>query len=148
MILQTKIRNFYDACIGLKGETAAIAFCLAIGGVVGVTPTIPLHSAIIIIELLFRQSIAAAYLGSWVISNSVTVPFLYLSQTELGSILLDSAPYDITHADYTLTSITALGWQTFIHLLIGGVIMAPLFTVPAYFISHRLIMVCRAKRRL
>jgi hypothetical protein len=38
MILETKIRKFYDQCIGLKGDPSAIAFSLAIGVFVGVTP--------------------------------------------------------------------------------------------------------------
>ena len=147
MILETKIRNCYDQCIGLKGDPAAIAFGLAIGVFVGVTPTIPFHTAIIvIIGFLFRQNITAAYLGSWIISNPVTIPLLYLSQYELGRIILGIAPYDFTLTEYTLTGIAALGWQTLLPLLTGGIIMAPLVAVPAYFISLRLIVAGRAKR--
>lgn len=147
MILKTKIRNFYDKCIGPKSEPAAIAFGLAIGVFVGVTPTIPFHSAIIvIIGFLFRQNITAAYIGSWIISNPVTAPLLYLSQYELGRILLGIAPYEYALTEYTLTGIAALGWQTMLPLLTGGVIMASLFAVPAYFISGRLIVAGRAKR--
>ena len=147
MILETKIRKFYDQCIGLKGEPKAIAFGLAIGVFVGVTPTIPFHTAIIvIIGFLFRQNITAAYIGSWIISNPVTIPLLYLSQYELGRILLGIAPYEFALTEYTLTGIAALGWQTLLPLLTGGVIMAPLFAVPAYFISRRLIVAGRAKR--
>jgi uncharacterized protein len=149
MILKMKIRNFYNQCISLKGEPTAIALGLAIGVFIGVTPTIPFHSAIIVmIGFLFRQNITAAYLGSWIISNPITVPFLYLSQYELGHILLGIAPYEFRLTDYSLAGIAALGWQTLFPLLTGGLIMAPLFAVPAYFISHRLIVAGRAKRRL
>lgn len=147
MILKTKIRIFYDKCIDPKGEPTAIACGLAIGVFVRVTPTIPFHSAIIvIIGLLFRQNITAAYLGSWIISNPVTVPLLYVSQYELGRILLGTALYDFTLTDYTLSGIAALGWQTLLPLLIGGVILASLFALPTYYISRRLIVAGRAKR--
>ena len=147
MIDKMKIRNFYDQCISLRGEPTTIALGLAIGVFVGVTPTIPFHSAIIVmIGFLFRQNITAAYLGSWIISNPITVPFLYLSQYELGHILLNIAHYEFCLTEYSLVGIATLGWQILFPLLIGGLIMAPLFAVPAYFISHRLIVAGRAKR--
>lgn len=147
MDLKAKIRYYYDQCISLKGEPTTIAFGLAIGVFVGVTPTIPFHSAIIVmIGFLFRQNITAAYLGSWIISNPITIPFLYLSQYELGHALLGLAPYEFRLTDYSLAVLSAQGWQTLYPLLTGGLIMAPLFAVPAYFISHRLIMAGRAKR--
>jgi uncharacterized protein len=148
MILKMKIRNIYDQCISLKGEPTTIALGLAIGVFVGVTPTIPFHSAIIVmIGFLFRQNITAAYLGSWIISNPLTVPFLYLSQYELGHTLLGFAHYEYLITDYSLAGIATLGWQILLPLLTGGLIMAPLFAVPAYFISHRLVVAGRAKRR-
>ena len=148
MTLKMKIRNFYNQCISLKGEPTTIALGLAIGVFVGVTPTIPFHSAIIVmIGFLFRQNITAAYLGSWIISNPLTIPFLYLSQYELGHILLGIAPYEFCFTDYSFVGIAALGRRTLLPLLTGGFIMAPLFAVPAYFISHRLIVAGRAKRR-
>jgi uncharacterized protein (DUF2062 family) len=147
MVLKKKIRNFYEKFIWLKGDPAAIAYGLAIGVFVGVTPTIPFHTAIIvIIGLLFGQNITAAYIGSCIISNPLTIPLLYLSQYKLGLFLLGMAPYDLTLRDYTLGGIAAMGWQILVPLLTGGVIMAPLFAVPAYFISHRLIVAGRAKR--
>jgi hypothetical protein len=132
MDLKAKIRYYCDQCISLKGEPTTIAFGLAIGVFVGVTPTIPFHSAIIVmIGFLFRQNITAAYLGSWIISNPITIPFLYLSQYELGHSLLGLAPYEFRFTDYSLVGIAMLGRQTLLPLLTGGLIMAPLFAVPA-----------------
>jgi len=146
MILKKRIRAFYEKFISLKGEPATIAAGLAIGIFVGVTPTIPFHTAIIIsLSLLFRQNITAAYLGSWLISNPVTIPLLYLSQYELGRILLGMPPCRFEIADYSLGAIVALGWQILLPLQTGGIIMAPFFAVPAYFIAHRMIAAVRAK---
>ena len=65
MILNKRFQTFYEKFISLKGEPAQIAAGLAIGIFVGVTPTIPFHTGIIVlIGLLFRQNITAGYLGS------------------------------------------------------------------------------------
>jgi uncharacterized protein (TIGR03546 family) len=146
MIMPRRIRTFYERFISLKGDPASIAAALAIGVFVGVTPTIPFHTAIIVIVgLLFRLNITAAYLGSWIISNPVTIPLLYLSQYELGRILLGMDPYRFDLAEYSLGAIATMGWRVILPLLTGGIVMAPLCAVPAYFISRWLITAIRAK---
>ena len=145
MILKKRFLTFYERFISLKGEPAQIAAGLAIGVFVGVTPTIPFHTAIIVLLcLLFRQNITAAYLGSWIISNPLTIPLFYLSQYELGRFLLGMESCRFAITDYTLGSITALGWEILLPLLTGGILMAPFFAVPAYFVTRRLITSIRA----
>lgn len=149
MILKKRIHAFYERFISLKGEPAAIAGGVALGIFVGVTPTIPFHTAIIVLlGFLFRQNIAAAYLGSWFISNPVTIPLLYIAQYELGRILLRMPPCRFEMTDYSLANIASLGWQILLPLQTGGIIMAPLFAVPAYFIARRMISAVRAKDQL
>lgn len=146
MMVRKRIRTFYERCISLKGDPGSIAAALAIGVFVGVTPTIPFHTAIIVtIGLLFRMNITAAYLGSWLISNPVTIPLLYLSQYELGRILLGMEASRFWLTEYSLSAIAAMGWRILLPLLTGGIIMAPLIAVPAYFISRRMITAIRAK---
>jgi uncharacterized protein (DUF2062 family) len=148
MILKRQFQSFYEKFISLKGEPAQIAAGLAIGVFVGVTPTIPFHTAIIVlIGLLFRQNITAGYLGAWIVSNPLTVPFLYLSQYELGRFLLGIERSRFALPDYTLGSVTALGWEILLPLLAGGILMAPFFAVPAYFVANRLITAIRMRRK-
>ncbi len=148
MIIQRRIRTFYERFISLKGDPASIAAALAMGVFVGVTPTIPFHTGIIvIIGLLFKMNITAAYLGSWLISNPVTIPLLYLSQYELGRVMLGMGPYRFELAEYSVAAIAALGWQILLPLLTGGIVMAPICAVPAYYISRWLITTIRAKGR-
>jgi uncharacterized protein (DUF2062 family) len=147
MILKKQIRTFYERFISLKGEPAPIAAGVAIGVFVGVTPTIPFHTGIIVlISLLFRQNITAGYLGAWIVSNPLTVPLLYVAQYELGRFLLGMERSRFELADYTLRSIATLGWEILLPLLTGGILMAPFFAVPAYFIAHRLIKAIRIRR--
>jgi uncharacterized protein len=143
------VHRFYQQFISLKGDPEAIAAGLAIGVFVGVTPTIPFHTAIIVlVSLLLKQNLTAAYLGSWFISNPVTIPFLYLSQYQLGRFLLDMGPRRFAFADYSLTTIIAAGWEILLPLQTGGIIMAPFFAVPAYYISRRVISAIRRRGSL
>jgi hypothetical protein len=147
MILKKRFLIFYERFISLKGEPAQIAAGLAIGVFVGVTPTIPLHTAIIVlIGLLFRQNIAAAYLGSLMISNPLTIPLFYLTQYELGRFLLGMERCRFELTNYTLGNIAALGWEILLPLLTGGIMMAPFFAVPVYFVARRLITAIRTRR--
>jgi uncharacterized protein (DUF2062 family) len=146
MILMRRFRIFYERFISLKGEPAQIATGLAIGVFVGVTPTIPFHTVLIVLlGLLFRQNITAGYLGSWMISNPLTIPLLYLSQYELGRFLLGMERCRFELADYSLGAIAALGWKILLPLLAGGILMAPFFALPTYFIARRLITSIRAR---
>jgi uncharacterized protein len=146
MILKKKVRYFYERLISLQGQPAQIAAGLAIGVFVGVTPTIPFHTVIIIlVGLLFRQNITAAYLGSWIISNPLTIPLFYISQYELGRFLLGMEHCRFEFTDYSMSAIAAMGWQILLPLLTGGILMAPFFAVPAYFITRRLVTSIRAR---
>lgn len=148
MILQKRLRIFYDRFISLQGEPRQIAAGLAIGVFIGVTPTIPFHTVLIVfLGLLFRQNITAAYLGSWIISNPLTIPLFYLSQYEVGRILLGMERCRFEFADYSLGHITALGWQILLPLLTGGILMAPFFAVPAFFVTRRLMVSIRNRGR-
>jgi len=142
--MKKRIRYFHDKFISLKGEPKAIAMGMAIGVFVGVTPTIPFHTALLVaIAVLFKRNVTAAYLGSWVISNPITIPVFYFTQYELGRHLLGIAPTDFNLAGLSLQHIVSIGWHIAIPLLLGGIIMAPLFAVPAYFITHRAVLTIR-----
>ena len=148
MTFKARIRSFYETFISLKGEPKSIAAGLAMGVFVGITPTIPFHTAIIILlGLLLRQNITAAYCGSWIVSNPVSIPILYFAQYQLGSFLLGMAPGSFTLTDYSLESIVRMGARILLPLLTGGIITAPFFALPAYFIARRLIEAIRKKER-
>jgi len=143
------IHQFYETFLSLKGAPDALAAGLALGIFVGVTPTIPFHTAIILLLALpLRLNITAAYLGSWIISNPVTIPILYASQYELGRVLLGMQHPPIVFAGCSLEEIVIMGGKILFPLQIGGILMAPFIAVPAYFVSYHLIRVLRARERL
>jgi uncharacterized protein (DUF2062 family) len=147
MILRKRWRAFYESFISLKGEPERIALGMAVGIFVGVTPTIPFHTAIIVlIGFLARQNITAGYLGSWLISNPLTIPPLYVGQYELGRLLLGMERCRFELTDYSLSAVASLGWEILLPLLTGGILMAPVFAVPAYFVALRLIRRIRGRK--
>jgi len=147
-IVKRRSRDFYDRFISLKGEPGNIAMGMAIGVFIGVTPTIPFHTAMIIaVGVLFKQNITAGYLGSWLISNPVTIPLFYFSQYELGRLILGLQKSAWALNDYSLAGVMNLGWHILFPLLTGGIITAPFFAVPAYFLARRFIVVLRERNR-
>lgn len=119
---------------------------MAVGVFIGMTPTIPFHTALIILfGLLWRHNLTAAYLGSWLISNPLTIPILYFSQYELGIYLLGMTQSQPVLTDYSFQNIISLGWQIILPLLAGGIVTAPFFAIPAYFITYRMVLALRNK---
>ena len=119
---------------------------MAVGVFIGITPTIPFHTALIILfGLLWRHNLTAAYLGSWLISNPLTIPIIYFSQYELGIYLLGMTQSQPVLTDYSFQNIISLGWQIILPLLTGGIVTAPFFAIPAYFITYRMVLALRNK---
>lgn len=142
--IKLKLKSFYQRFLSLSGEPEKIAMGMAIGIFIGVTPVIPLHTVLIIcIGYLARQNITAAYLGSWIISNPLTIPFFYVGEYYLGKLILGMTKPCLVFVDYSIVTIVKQGWQAFVPLITGGLIIAPIFAIPAYFITYRLVIALR-----
>ncbi len=139
--------NFYNKFISLKGEPKNIAMGFALGVFVGVTPTIPFHTGLLVaLGLASRQNITSAYIGAWAISNPLTVAPFYLLEYRIGKYLLGMGEKSLVLKDYSIMSIMNFGWDVTFPLLAGGLIVAPFFAVPAYFVAHRMVLAIRRKR--
>lgn len=132
----------------------------AIGVLIGISPTIPLHTILIIgITLLTRTSTLAGIISSWVVCNPLTIlPIYYLSMV-LGNIF---TPYELnwqrvkglidtltSHQSFahSLKEIVNLGFEAIIVMILGGVVLAIPFTIASYYSSLRLFMKIRKKRK-
>jgi len=146
MNTKERLKDFYTQFISLKAEPREIAVGMAIGVFIGVTPTIPFHTVLIIFfSILLRQNITSAILGACIISNPVTIPFFYASEYYLGKLLLKGNQCQFVLNDYSMYNIINMGWNVAYPLLVGGIILAPFFAIPVYFISHKAIIVIRKK---
>ncbi|MFH1079327.1 MAG: DUF2062 domain-containing protein [Pseudomonadota bacterium] len=148
MIIKKRLHDFYDRFLSLKGEPRAIAVGLAIGVFIGVTPTIPFHTALILLSgLLFKHNLTAAYLGAWLISNPLTIPILYFSQYELGRYLLGMTHAQLLLTDYSMQAVLSTGWHILLPLLTGGIVTAPFFAISAYFVTYSMVLAMRNKHQ-
>lgn len=146
MTIRGRINDFYNRFLSLNGRPEEIARAMALGVFIGVTPTIPFHTALImVICLLFRQNITAAILGATIISNPVTIPFLYLAGYEVGRIVLgiSESPFNVT--GYDVRSLLEIGWHIVYPLMVGGLLLAAVFTVPSYFITYHAVVKLRTR---
>jgi hypothetical protein len=146
MNIKKTLKRFYAEFISLKGEPREIAISTAIGVLVGVMPVIPFHTVLIILlGFLLRQNITAAILSSWIVSNPVTIPFLYTTEYHLGKFLLDGKQNQIILNDYAIFDIFNRGLNVLCPLLAGGLVLAIFFAIPAYFITYRAVLAVRKR---
>jgi hypothetical protein len=144
MTIRDRINDFYNRFLSLNGKPEEIARAMAMGVFIGVTPTIPLHTALVMVScLIFRQNITAAMLGATIISNPLTIPFFYLAEYELGVLMLGLGANPFVLADYDVRSILEIGWHILYPLMVGGLLLACVFTVPSYFITRHAVVVLR-----
>jgi len=141
------IRLFYLRILRLKGQPGEVAGGMAIGVFIGMTPTVPLHTflAVLIAFLLGKSKLAAA-LGVW-ISNPFLLPFVYLLDYEVGRIITGTNPPSFMVSDFSIHNLIELGWDIFYPLFVGGLVMGLVMAIPSYFVTKRIIILYRERRR-
>jgi uncharacterized protein (DUF2062 family) len=82
-----------------------------------------------------------------IISNPLTVPIVYFLQYELGHHILGLQHQDMILNEYSLRSILDLGWHILLPLQAGGILSAPFFAIPAYFMVYHFVRRMRNKRQ-
>ena len=152
-------KYYYLKFLRLKGDPQSLALGVAIGIFIGITPTMPLHTIVIIpLTLVTRSSTIAALLGSLLVCNPVTyVPQYYLS-TIIGNAL---TPYELTwsrikdvldillqHQGFqkSIEALVGLGYEAAIVLVVGGTVLALPCALASYFVSLRFFQKIRQKR--
>jgi len=144
MILRNRLQNFYQQFLSLKGDPASLAWGMAMGVFVGITPTIPFHTVMVIFfGFVFKMNLTSAYIGSWLVSNPLTIPLLYIGEYEIGRFILGQSSVELIIKDYSFQALLQLGWDVAAPLLVGGFVLALLSAVPAYFLSYRLLSAMR-----
>ncbi len=146
--ISRSIRYYIIRIKRLSGNPKALAGGIAIGVFVGLSPTIPLHTALIVaLALATRTSVLAGILVSWLICNPVTFFPIYYIAVHLGNHL---TPYELNfdrvqlllneitsggglHA--TLNIILSLGLEAIIVLLVGGFVFALPFSFLSYYLA-------------
>lgn len=153
-------RYYYLRFIRLQGDPEEVARGVALGVFIGITPTIPLHTVLIlVIALLLRAGKIAGLLASCVVSNPLTFFFQYYSSWRIGTWLL---PYDLSweriqsvmavisgHSSFktSLEALSRLGGESILVMLSGGIILALPFTIASYFLSLSFFKSLRRRKK-
>lgn len=140
-------RYHYLKFIRLKGDSRSLARGAAIGAFWAVTPIMPVRTIVIISSTTFiRASTLAALLVATVISNPLTYIPLYYCSVITGNAI---TPYTlnweriervlavlITNEGFiaSIQTLTSLGLEAFIVLMVGGIVLA----IPVGLITYSL----------
>ncbi len=151
-------RYYYLRLLRLRGNPGVLARGLAIGVFVGLTPTIPLHTVLIVVLCtVLKGNPLAGILASWIISNPITIPLQYYAAWKIG-VLVTGQPISWTDVEDLLALVRSQDILTGIKtlffysgrltgtMLLGGV----LFAFPLALLSHHAYLRVyfeRAKRR-
>ncbi len=153
-------KYYYLKFLRLKGSPHALSFGAAIGVLVGITPTIPLHTVVILaLTIITRSSFIAGLITSWLVCNPLTyIPQYYLS-LKIGNLV---TPYHLdwekikgvlelllSDESFTLRlkSLLDLGYEAIVVMLVGGILLALPFSIASYYLSYLSILKFRKKKR-
>jgi len=159
MALQRTARYFYLRFIRLRGTPYSLAMGTAIGAAIAVTPTLPLHTVIIIgITVLLQVNTIAALIAGTIVSNPFTFAAQYYVSWKIGNAIL---PHRLTweRLQQVLSTIqdggfmegvktlSHLSYDAILVMLTGGLIIAIPLGIITYFLSYRLFAHIQEKRR-
>ncbi|MBA2847797.1 DUF2062 domain-containing protein [Thermosulfuriphilus ammonigenes] len=145
------LRYHYLRLLRLRADSRMLARGVALGIFVGLTPTIPFHTALIILTApLIRANLVAALASALWVSNPFTIPIHYGLAWWLGRRIL---PLDVGREDLSFwikhlqeggffeaaRALFHLGGQTLLILQVGGLVLAIFPSVLAYLLVQRFL---------
>lgn len=152
-------KYYYRRLQRLKGDPRFLAGGFAIGVFIGITPTMPLHTVIIIlVTLATRTSAITGILSSWIVCNPLTYFPIYYFSLVIGNAVtpyhlnwdkikgaLDTilSPGSFTES---ISTVLSLGYEATAVMLVGGIILAIPFTIASYYLSLRFFIAMKTKR--
>jgi uncharacterized protein len=152
-------RFYYLKFLRLRGEPGYLAKGVALGVFVGITPTIPLHTALILtLAFPLRASKISSLLASWLVSNPLTFFAQYYFSWRLGNLLIPGSLswQKINHVlgiieegagfQEIIQQIATLGTKAIFAMVLGGSLLALPFTVVGYFLSLNFFKKIAARR--
>lgn len=152
-------KYYYLKFLRLQGDPHSLAMGVAIGLFIGITPTVPLHTAfIIILAWPLRGNILAGLLAATAISNPLTWLPQYYFSWRLGNWLLPGhlsweriqslLSLFASGASFkqSLALLGQLGLEAAAVMLVGGILLAIPFTCAGYILTLKFFRAIRKKR--
>jgi len=135
MTLRRTLRYCWLKFRRLQGDPKKLAWGMALGVFIGVTPTVPFHTVMALtLAPLFRVSAVAAVMGVWIINPVTLVPLYILAYGVGRHLLFRGEPlYIPEHLDFS--AFIDILWRGGLALQVGGLIIATPPAVAAYFFT-------------
>jgi uncharacterized protein (DUF2062 family) len=153
------VRYQWLRLVRLRGDPFVLARGIAIGTFIGLTPTIPFHTILIIFFCAVgRGNLVAGLIVSLLVSNPLTIPLQYYISWKVGTILTGSS-LSWEHVKYLMglardvsmfeavKLIYINSFRSMVSVLLGGIVFSLPFAITSYF-SARYLYVRRQKRRM
>jgi uncharacterized protein (TIGR03546 family) len=145
MDLRRVLRYQWLKLLRLQDDPRKIAWGMALGVFIGVTPTIPFHTVIALsLAALLRVSPVTAFIGIQV-GNPLTVPAFYLAAYKVGQFLLYRGRPLVFPEACSYNAWIQVLCQGGLALQVGGVIIAIPPAIVAYFVTLGIVQ--RYRRR-
>jgi uncharacterized protein (DUF2062 family) len=155
-----RINKYYFAKFKrLRGSPRGLAGGTAIGVFIGLTPTIPLHTVLIVfLAFMTRTSVLAGIIVSWLVCNPLTYLPIYYFSALIGNHI---TPYEInlekvqlllneilsgSSLQNALTIIVGLGYEAMVVLVVGGIFLALPFTIGSYYLALHFFLKLQKKK--
>ena len=156
---QRASRYYYLKLLRLRGHPGILARGVAIGTFIGITPTIPFHTILVLFfAIILRGSKATALIAAVVVSNPLTFFLQYYFSWKIGNWFI---PADHSWEEVSslleaiiiggnfggkFTALTEIGFDSLMVLIGGGVILATPFTIAFYLLAYMFFRSVQKKR--
>lgn len=153
------VRYQWLRLVRLRGDPFILARGIAIGTFIGLTPTIPFHTILIIFFCAVGKGhLVAGLIVSLLISNPLTIPLQYYISWKVGTILTGSS-LSWEYVKYLMGTARDLSIFEAIKLIyvdsfrsmgsvvLGGIVFSLPFAIASYF-SALYFYICRQKKRM
>ena len=157
--LKRFIRYYYLRFIRLQGSPRSLALGTAIGAAIALTPTVPLHTILILlVTLMLRVNPLAGIIAGTLISNPLTVVVQYYFSWKIGNAIfpdrltwtrIQMVLETIEESGLVdgLKTLSHLGLDSILVMMTGGLIIALPTGVIIYFFTHWFFIKIQLKRR-
>jgi uncharacterized protein (DUF2062 family) len=138
------VRYQWLRLVRLRGDPFILARGIAIGTFIGLTPTIPFHTILIIFFCAVGKGhLVAGLIVSLLVSNPLTIPLQYYISWKVGTILTGSSfsweqvKYLMGIAHVNIFEAVKLiyidSFRSMVSVLLGGIVFSLPFAITAYF---------------
>jgi len=146
--LKRFFRFWYLKLLRIRESPHNVAMGLSLGVFVGCLPIMPLQTVVsVILAFFFKCSKIAAAIGTW-ITNPLYAPFVFYGMYVVGRAVIPVGKKEFDPEDLTLLNIVNLGWDFFLLMFAGGVLVGLALAFLTYLVSVRMVFLYRKKRSL